>query len=96
MNPERIPREDALQRIRTYQMNAFDGEMFVSDLIEYDHLWDEIWLNWDQEVVDVLKIRCPDWDSASRLLEITSYWPSDGIEAYQDSVGSWVVSGWWD
>ena len=96
MEPEDLSREEALGRIRNYQMNAFDGDRFVADLIEYDHLWQDIWMNWDEKVPDVLNVRCSDWDSASRLLELMSYWPSDGIEANEDSDGNWVVGGWWD
>jgi hypothetical protein len=96
MESTRPSREEALIRICSYSMNAFDGKRFAFDLARYGGLWDEVWMNWDEEVPDRLTITCQDWDSASRLLEITSYWPCDGIEAKEGPDASWALGGWWD
>jgi hypothetical protein len=95
MSPGAENGENALERIRRYKMNAFDGARIAADLEANADLWEEVWMNWDDNA-DVLSLSTSTWDNASRLLEIASYWRSDGFEATGLPNGKWRIGGWWD
>jgi hypothetical protein len=97
---ENMTQEQALERIRNYKYNAFDGEQIVNDLLTYPELWENVWMNWNDDLgylADTLTIQTSSRDNASRLIELGQEWASDGgLEAAEHNDGTWTVGGWWD